>query len=160
MRVSTTVVLGDCDGDGRLDALRTGLAHHHMIPPAQREPARIWRGLGGGRFEPAPGGPLLDQATATGVFTDVDRDGIDDIILAAPGAWLLRGLGACRYERARELHPDLRMLNPLALRTDDVDLDGLSDLVVSVHGAVPLPYTIVLGRGDGGYDISHVVRSR
>jgi enediyne biosynthesis protein E4 len=86
----------DCDGDGFPD----------LLIPGGAEPARLYRNAsaqgGAIRFEPAVSG--LEVAGVTGAYPlDVDGDGITDLVLLRQGENLaMRGLGACRFERANE----------------------------------------------------------
>lgn len=86
----------DCDGDGFPD----------LVIPGGAEPARLYRNVSrqGGplRFEPADSG--LEIAGVTGAYPlDIDGDGITDLVLLRQGENLaMRGLGACRFERANE----------------------------------------------------------
>ena len=64
----------DADRDGVLD----------LVTLNHFGPARAWRGLGGGRFELAPGllGGLDSRLTFGGLVADLDRDGALDLYLS------------------------------------------------------------------------------
>lgn len=90
------VAVFDCDGDGFEDMLLAGGA----------EPARFFRNAGkrGGplRFERVESGLELD-AIAGAYPIDIDGDGHVDLVLLRVGEnVVMRGLGACRFERANE----------------------------------------------------------
>ena len=87
----------DCDDDGRQDLYLAGGA----------EPAALYRNasaVGGAlHFEPIPGA-ATDLEAVTGAYPlDIDGDGTTDLAVLRVGEdVLLRGLGACRFERANE----------------------------------------------------------
>lgn len=86
----------DCDDDGFAD----------MLLPGGAQPAKFHRNvsvLGGPlRFEPATSG--LELEAVTGAYpVDIDSDGIIDLVLLRVGEnVVMRGRGACRFERANE----------------------------------------------------------
>lgn len=86
----------DCSGDGFPDLAFAGGA----------APASLWRNVSerGGpiRFERVESG--IEAEAVTGAYPlDVDGDGVQDLMLLRQGENLLmRGLGACRFERANE----------------------------------------------------------
>jgi hypothetical protein len=86
----------DCSGDGRPDLLLAG----------GTRPASLWRNAsptgGALRFEPVESG--LELTAVTGTYPlDADADGKVDVLLLRVGEnVIMRGLGACRFERANE----------------------------------------------------------
>ena len=77
--------LGDTDwtvGALPLDADRDGILD--LVTLNHFGPVRAWRGLGGGRFEVAPGllGGLDSRLTFGGLVGDLDRDGALDLYLS------------------------------------------------------------------------------
>ena len=87
----------DCDGDHRIDLYLAGGS----------APAALYRNTsptaGALRFEPVPG-RATDLDRVTGAYPlDLDGDGVTDLAVLRHGETvLLRGLGACRFERANE----------------------------------------------------------
>ncbi|EYD76690.1 Integrins alpha chain:ASPIC/UnbV [Rubellimicrobium mesophilum DSM 19309] len=86
----------DCSGDGFPDLAFAG----------GESAASLWRNLSaqGGplRFEKVESGIEMDGVTGTYPL-DVDGDGVQDLMLLRQGeSVLMRGLGACRFERADE----------------------------------------------------------
>ena len=150
---SSTVVLGDCDDDGHLDAVTTGAAPHHQPPDNIRAAPRLWRALGGGDFRPDTDAGLAPDPSSTGVFTDLDGDGVLDLVLAGPGVYAYRGLGQCRFGPPRSVDPSpgAEFLRVLGLHVADIDLDGLSDLVLTRHGLIDVPFRMLIAQGDGSY---------
>ncbi len=118
------VRLADLDGDGHVDAISLG----DDAPPFMRRVDVAW-------------GPLDDTATASElirledaspsglVITDLDADGLRDVLATGPGTVLLRGLGD-RTFAAEAIDPDVTDVS----RTLDVDGNGRPDLVGGVGG--------------------------
>ena len=79
----------DFDNDGILDLYiangRVKLGRHDLDPrDPYAEPSLLYRGLGGGRFQPVPLGGTARQLLATGrgaAFGDLDNDGGVDIVV-------------------------------------------------------------------------------
>ena len=96
-QVGGGVAVFDCDDDGKPEAYLAGgvgpSALYHNDSPAG----------GALRFTRLPD-PVTD-IDATGAYPlDVDSDGATDLVVLRMGeSLLLRGLGACRFERANEL---------------------------------------------------------
>jgi len=135
-----SLALGDCDGDGLLDAVTLGA----------RARLRVYAGRGGGRFEALPGEVSGGPARA-GTFADLDRDGVDDLVLADGAVRVLRGLGGCRFDAPRELAP-VRPGDAVQVAVADVNLDGLADLSVTLQHVLRAPHRLLVARGDGGFD--------
>ncbi|HYM83381.1 MAG TPA: VCBS repeat-containing protein, partial [Candidatus Dormibacteraeota bacterium] len=91
------VAVLDCDGDGRPDLFIAGGAN----------PAALYRNVspvgGPPRFVRVPD-PATDLTGVLGAYPiDIDGDGhVDLVVLRAGETVVLRGLGACRFERANE----------------------------------------------------------
>lgn len=86
----------DCDDDGYAD----------MLLPGGASKAQLYRNTskrgGSLTFEPQPSGLELDNVS--GAYpADIDSDGITDLIVLRVGENVaMRGLGACKFERANE----------------------------------------------------------
>lgn len=86
----------DCNADGYADMLLSG----------GEAPAKFYRNAstrgGALRFEAEPSGLELDRVVGAYPL-DIDSDGIVDLVLLRVGEnVVMRGLGACRFERANE----------------------------------------------------------
>src|SRR5438034_2251372 len=86
----------DCNGDGFPDMLLAG----------GERPAKFYRNTstrgGALHFAAEQSGLELDKVTGAWPL-DIDGDGLTDIVLLRVGETvLMRGLGACRFERANE----------------------------------------------------------
>jgi hypothetical protein len=134
------VVLGDCDGDGLVDAVTLG--------PATRSVVHV--GRGGGRFEAVESG-LPVQGYEAGALVDLDGDGRDDLVAADDSVVAFRNLGGCHFGPAQELAPRAEGAVVQVLATD-VNLDGLTDLSVTRRISASAPHRLLIGRGDGGFD--------
>lgn len=136
----TAVALGDCDGDGRLDAL----------PLGSGLTLTAYRGLGDGRFEAVTSEPPR-ASYAAAVFADVDGDGREDLVAADRAVTVLRNEGGCRFGPARVV-ASLVFDNARQVLVADVNRDGLADLSVTQRNAERSPHRLLVARGDGGYD--------
>jgi FG-GAP-like repeat len=133
-------VIGDCNGDGLLDAIR--LQWGVNIPP------KLYVQDPSGTFVGSELGEGLPHDSGT--FADLDGDGLQDVVLSGQSVFVLRGHGDCTFDAARMIGQACEYPIVQTLVTD-VDLDGLADLSLSCIGAQPTE--ILLARGDGDYEL-------
>ena len=136
----TAVALGDCDGDGRLDALALGGARGFAL----------YRGDGAGGFARLEAG-LPAWTSPAAVFADLDGDGREDIVAADRSVTIFRNEGGCRFGVPRMVAPPGPEIARQLLVTD-VNFDGLADFSVTQRNAETLPHRLLIARGDGSYD--------
>ena len=134
------VALGDCDGDGLLDALALGA----------RGGFALYRGDGAGGFARTDAG-LPAWTYPAAVFADVDGDGREDVVAAERTVTVFRNEGGCRFGAPRVVAP---LADEVArqLLVTDVNLDGLADFSVTHRNAATSPHRLLVARGDGSYD--------
>ena len=144
-------VLGDCNGDGLLDAFRpaegklfvqeaAGTFHDNgvLLPPGAHPAAPFNGGLPG---------------NLNGAFFDADGDGKLDLVYARLDALdLLLGHGDCTFDAPRSLAPACHQNQPVQLTPLDVDQDGLIDLAVTCASKVDGLARILVARGDLTFD--------
>ena len=135
-----SVALGDCDGDGLLDALTFG-------PQADLS---VYLGRGGGRFELATV-QVAQISGRAGTLVDLDGDGRDDLVAASEAVVALPNLGGCRFGPPRQLAPAAKDF-ALQMLATDANLDGLTDFSIVPRQAARAPQRLLLARGDGTFD--------
>jgi hypothetical protein len=89
------------------------------------------------------------------LFTDVDQDGIADLVTASPydqAVYVYRGMGEDRYLRGEALLSDITAARSLAVA--DMDNDGVKDLVVA--GGAQNGLLVARNNGSGVYDAAPV----
>jgi hypothetical protein len=170
----------DFDSDGRLDLLvvnylrwdpsdepvchESGVREYCHPRYYRGLPNRLYRSLGGGRFEDvsAPSGILAHVGKGMGAcVADFDGDGRDDLFLTNDKLpnFLFRNLGGGRFaERAFEATVALpehgRDVSGMGLDCRDVDGDGQADVVFVALERETFP--LFRGLGDGSFEeITH-----
>ena len=129
----TAPVLGDFNGDGRLDVAVSSTSFSNLF---------VLLGNGDGTFA-AP----IKSSVGTGsalVALDFDKDGKTDLaVMRSSGVSLYRGLGTGRFTSLSLGYT----VSPTGLVTADFNRDGNADLAVADSGGV----TPLLGNGDGTF---------
>ncbi len=131
---SAITVVGDCDGDGRVDYL------HRAHVFVQR--------VDGG-FTPV----LLDDigGRKAGTMVDLDGDGHLDLVLAGEEVEWRRGDGACHFGPPQRV-ADATTGEPSQVLVYDVDQDGLADLTVGRQERTDIAWQLLVARGDGRFE--------
>lgn len=127
-------VVGDCNGDDRVDVLNGATLH-------------VQRPDGG--FAGAPLTATLGRKS--GSMTDLDGDGAVDLVLAGADVVWLPGDGACGFGAPRVLAPGTTG-EPGQVLVHDVDRDGLTDLTVARQERRDVAVQLLVARGDGRFD--------
>lgn len=147
------VALGDVDGDGLPDIYLCGL----------QNPNRLFRNLGGWKFEPIPAAGIEcpDQFSTGAVFADVDGDGDPDLLVngIGSGTRLFLNLGQWQWQESADSGLS-QSASPTSMALADIDADGDLDLycthyVDEMHIADPtVDYKV--SRRNGQYVVTHV----
>ena len=135
------VAAADVDGDGRMDLYFT----------TQLGTNRLYRSVGGGRFEDATeraGVGLVDQVSVGASFGDLNNDGLPDLFVTTVrhGNHLFQNLGGGRFADVTKEAGVVYSGHSSGVVVVDVDNDGLLDLLVCNVGRYTTEQT-----GPGGY---------
>ena len=141
------IATGDVNGDGRLDVIAVDEDSYTIT---------TWLGLGGVEFE----APRLSEslcpdascATRQVVATDLNSDGVDDVVLLQTST--LGAITTLLGQRDGSLLPTGRFTvagaNARTMDHGDINSDGAVDLVVYGYGDQSI--NILLGAGDGDFE--------
>jgi hypothetical protein len=135
------VALGDCNGDGALDVVTLG----------KMARINLYVGRGGGAFEPIVSGLPTTRNYRVGTFVDLDRDGLDDLVLGDSDVAWFRGDGTCHFGPTLTIAAAEEEFAAQVLATD-VNLDGLTDLSIVLRNARSAPHRLLVARGDGSFE--------
>lgn len=136
---AVSVVLGDVNGDGHLDAATAN---------SQTNSVSVILGTGSGEFEGAAHFPVGDEPVQV-KLDDFDCDGRLDLMSvnrSGNSLSLLRGNGVGGFEPA--VHVAVGQL-PLSMDVGDLNGDGIPDVVVANRGSDLI--SVLLGDGSGGF---------
>lgn len=150
------VLLGDCDGDGRLEVFGpyAGRVFRHLADGSFAEIGRPRLEVEHSEATPGGTGPDLRAPAYPGAFVDLDGDGVGDLVSAqARAVHLLRGRGGCEFGSPVALFRPCRALSPQQLNPVDLDLDGQVDFVAACSGPDDPPFVAHLARGGGSYEM-------
>ncbi len=132
--------LGDCDGDGRMDVV-TGRGE-------------IWRRREDGSYTQIAYSPLFNETAVD--LSDIDRDGILDLVAIGSTPVFRRGLGHCTFGPGVVSNTATACGGrwPIVLTPADLNHDGLRDYSAAC-GDNPRslgPVVLYMGRADGRFD--------
>ena len=141
------LVLGDCDGDGALDAVLSGVSG-----PV------VWKQIAEATFQALPRAlPAGDMSLPNGVLDleDVDGDGILDLVAVGTSVGIALGHGDCTFAAPVISNVSVcsSMFGPSNISPSDADMDGTRDLWVVCAGP-SAPLYLLRGHGDLRFDAS------
>jgi enediyne biosynthesis protein E4 len=128
----TGLLLADFDGDGWLDILFGAFSPSSMFGEGPPVGPRLFKNLGGMRFEEATAGSGLpaDMHVTAGAAGDVDRDGDTDLVLSTQrGSLLYLNRGSGSFEDSRNLEAGEADGLKTTAAMLDFDLDGHLDVL-------------------------------
>jgi hypothetical protein len=152
-REARALAVGHCDADGTLDVLVIGGDNTNVAPRALGLEPQLFLGRGDGTFAAGQTFAVRPRSYRAGLFVDLDGDGDDDVVLVGDDVALLRNRGGCAFDPLESLAPldALQARGVSGVLATDVDLDGVTDLALSLTGPTPRPFAVLLGRGDGRF---------
>ncbi len=116
------IVLGDANGDGRIDAL--------YPTDSTRKSVAVHLGNGAGGFSETPTKTYAVNQMFDGAFLDIDGDGVDDLVHGGNGAGFLKGSdGALGLPKVLPLG-----VFSGSVLSADVNRDGIADAVLNSYG--------------------------
>jgi hypothetical protein len=140
-RTPGTVVLGDLDGQGHLDAVVANSVGHDLA---------ILLGKGDGTFRPAAFDPHEVNLPNTIVLRDFTGDGkLDAAVSEIGGSSVSLFSNAGNGTFADRQRVDVGFMNPGALASGDLDGDGIFDLVT---GTITGALVVLVGDGGGKFE--------
>ena len=150
----TDVAFVDLDRDGDGDVVMTGWCEDKAENPGSE--LRVEYNRGDGVFTHASGSSTGIQGPLAGLsIADVDEDGRDDVVVAAPQ---ISSVLVYRHGANGPFSYERRLTIPTAagdVEVDDIDSDGNLDLVVTAPGTGS--GRVLYGDGLGQFPESHVV---
>ncbi len=138
------LTLGDVNGDGNLDIVTTGVE-------AATDNVRVRLGNGDGTFSTnisySTPGTLLSIT-----LKDVNQDGYDDLAYQSDTAYagVLLGQGDGSFASPIS-EVSTFVADPQTIQLEDLDNDGVLDLLVLGYAPGGEPISVALGNGDGTY---------
>jgi hypothetical protein len=147
--IPAAVLLGDLDGDGQIDLMVTdGVSAPD--DPTSIPMVSTYLGIGDGTFQPMTQTALPGQLPS-GVFADVDNDGILDLV-GATQVFLGSGLGKFQPEvdlKSSNGQPNSCSVMDGTVVVADMDSDGLPDIVTA--DCQNNTVTVYLNTGGGNF---------
>ncbi|HEV7993146.1 MAG TPA: FG-GAP-like repeat-containing protein [Gemmatimonadaceae bacterium] len=127
--------IGDVDGDGTTDVVITGTQN----PPygSTHGTVRVYSGRSGTLLWRRDGERGWVLGTSVEAAGDVDRDGVPDVIVGAPGVNVALVLSGRDGREIRRMHGDSTESNfgGAVAGAGDIDGDGYGDVIVGASGA-------------------------
>ena len=151
-----TLALGRCDDDDRLDVASIGTNDSAPWGARSTDPPMMHLGRESG-FVPTEALRAMSRPFDAAIFSDLDGDGHEDLVLAASDVFVLRNLGGCRFAEPVQVATGGDRGTGQILVTD-ADLDGLADLAVARRGPTQQPFRLLIAQGDGSF-LEHPVAS-
>jgi hypothetical protein len=140
----------DVNGDSKTDVL--------ALTGNQAQPAElnVLAGHGDGSLLGAPAAQALGTAPTAVALGDVNGDGNNDVITIGQDnlVHVQLGKGDGTFQAALNVAPGVKFINGLAVA--DLDGDGKSDIVVGYGTPFGGIATVMLSKGDGTFQNSHV----